>query len=890
MDGYEVARTLRRIDALRDVALVALTSYAMEGDRERALEAGCNGYREKPIDPETFVASTGVVRPPPRARDNAMKRVLLVDDKEDALYYLQVLLTGHGYQVETAQHGAEALVLARKSPPDLIISDLLMPVMDGYTLLRHWRAEPRLAPIPFIVHTATYTEPEDERLALSLGADAFILRPAEPHAFLARVEQVERRVHVEPVAQSEGSAPPEVLALYSRAMIRKLEEKTLQLEKAMRALERENEGRRQLAERQRAIVDALPAHVALIDASSTILAVNGSWLRFAAENGLKGPAGAVGDNYLRAIEKNLHLDENRADARAAAAGIRGVLSGELEEYTSEYPCPSPAGALWFRMIVTPIHKARREGAVVMHLDVTERKRAEDEVRESDERFRQLAENITDVVWISNLAYSRFLYASPAFESVWGRTCEELYRSADTWTGAIHPADLEALLVLRARIPQHPYDVIYRVLLPNGPVRWIRENGFPVRDGRGEIYRMAGVARDITEYRRLEEQLRQAQKIDAIGRLTGGIAHDFNNLLSVILACSSFLLEDLPQGDARREDAGAIKDAAGRAATLTRQLLAFSRKQVLEPRVLNLNTVIGGLASILRRMIGQDIAFKLDADPNLGAVRADPSQLEQVIMNLVVNARDAMPSGGLLTLQTSNAELDQAYADAHFPIAPGRYVMFSVSDSGIGMAAEVKEHLFEPFFTTKEQGKGTGLGLSTSYGIIKQSGGYVWVYSELGRGTVFKVYLPRVDEAPLAPGTARPSADTRGTGTLLLVDDDDRVRATAERILRARGYNILSAPSAEHALALSIQHQGPIALLISDLVMPGMSGPELAERLRLARPELAILFMSGFSEQAVVERARAEGAGFLQKPFTPDTLAVRVRQLLDGAGPSPRRPG
>jgi CheY-like chemotaxis protein len=369
-----------------------------------------------------------------------MKRVLLVDDKEDALYYLQVLLTGHGYQVETARHGAEALVLARRSPPDLIVSDLLMPVMDGYTLLRNWRAEPRLTSIPFIVYTATYTEPEDERLALSLGADAFILKPAEPQAFLARIEQVERRVqiHVATSAPPEASATPEVLALYSQALIRKLEEKTLQLEEANRALASENEGRRQQGETQRAILDALPAHVALIDGAAKIVAVNGSWLRFGAANGLKGESGGVGENYLRAVEKDLDLDENREFASAAAEGIRGVLAGELEAYTSEYPCRTPGAALWFRMIVTPIHKDRREGAVVMHLDITERKRAEDEVRDSDERFRQLAENITDVFWISDLTHSRILYASPAFETLWGRTREELYRSADAWTDAIPP--------------------------------------------------------------------------------------------------------------------------------------------------------------------------------------------------------------------------------------------------------------------------------------------------------------------------------------------------------------------------------------------------------------------------------------------------------------------
>ncbi len=391
----------------------------------------------------------------------------------------------------------------------------------------------------------------------------------------------------------------------------------------------------------------------------------------------------------------------------------------------------------------------------------------------------------------------------------------------------------------------------------------------------------GIRRLTAESGRLaaEAQLRQAQKIEAIGRLTGGIAHDFNNVLSVILARSFFLLEELGPDDLRRIDAEEIKLAAERAASLTRQLLAFSRKQVLEPNVLDLNAVLAGIEKMLARLIGEDITLKLEPGRDLGAVRADPGQIEQVIMNLVLNARDAMPGGGSVRLSTSNVELGEENAGMFGQVAPGHYVMLSVSDTGTGMSLEVQQHLFEPFYTTKEKGKGTGLGLSTSYGIVQQSGGYIRAFSEPGHGTLFEIFLPRVDERPRAIKPRKPAGELHGTERILLVDDDDQVRAAVERILRSYGYAVVPASNGREALE-SAAGEGRIDLVLSDIVMPGVSGPEFVDQLRALRPHQLVLFMSGFTEHAVVEKVYSEGANYLQKPFTPAALASRVRDLLD----------
>ena len=379
----------------------------------------------------------------------------------------------------------------------------------------------------------------------------------------------------------------------------------------------------------------------------------------------------------------------------------------------------------------------------------------------------------------------------------------------------------------------------------------------------------------------EEQLRQSQKLEAVGQLAGGIAHDFNNLLTVIRGYSDLMLVSLDRADPQRVHLEAIKDAADRAASLTRQLLAFSRKQVLQPKVLDLNALVTNVNQMLQRMIGEDIDLAIVLRSDLGHVKADPGQLEQVIMNLVVNARDAMPQGGQLTIETANVELDEAYARRHAAVQPGPYVMLTVSDTGHGMDAKTQARIFEPFFTTKGPGQGTGLGLSTVYGIVKQSGGSVWVYSEPGHGTTFRIYLQRVQEQVEAPQAPSPGASPHETETVLLAEDDKTVRTLVRMVLQEHGYTVLAAPHGVEALRISEAHQGVIHLLVTDVVMPGMNGRELAQRLALARPDMKVLYVSGYTDDVIIRHGVLEaGIAFLQKPFTPDVLARKVRDVLD----------
>ena len=383
-------------------------------------------------------------------------------------------------------------------------------------------------------------------------------------------------------------------------------------------------------------------------------------------------------------------------------------------------------------------------------------------------------------------------------------------------------------------------------------------------------------------RKSEEQLRQWQRVEAIGRLAGGVAHDFNNLLMTILGCSELLLRDFDPQDPRREEVEEIRRAAQRATSLTHQLLAFGRRQVLQPQVLGLNEIVENMNRMLRRLIGEDIQLLILLSPALWPVKVDPGQMEQVIMNLVVNARDAMPAGGRLTIETANVNLDDAYAQRHISVKPGAYVMLAVTDTGCGMDAQTQSHLFEPFFTTKEKGKGTGLGLSTVYGIIKQSGGNIWAYSEIGKGSSFKVYLPRVEEARTAyPQKPIAVSPQEGTETILLVEDEDAVRVMISRILRSKGYKVLEARHGQEAIQICGHHRGPVHLMVTDVVMPQMSGRELADRLTPLRPEMRLLYMSGYPDNAIVQHGVLDpGTAFLQKPFTLDALEGKVRELLD----------
>ena len=647
------------------------------------------------------------------------------------------------------------------------------------------------------------------------------------------------------------------------------------------------------------------------------------------------------------------------------------------------------------------------GAVSVIRDVSERKEADERLRESEERFRQIAEHIQDVFWITTPAKDVMEYVSPAYEAIWGRPRSELYTRPEAWLEAVAPADRDRVREAVARQAAGPYEEEFRIVRPNGEERWILDRSFPVHGPQGEVTRVIGVARDITEEKRAEERfgtlsqeisdaiyvlsedgivqtaspsvyqvtgytaaefegmntleivdpedreavratleevaaepdrsvraecriitkggdvrqiesvarnllgdpavegilvtsrdvserealerrVRQMQKMESVGRLAGGIAHDFNNILTVIRAQTDFLLMDLPPGPAA-EEVGVIQTAAERAATLTRQLLAFSREQVLQPRTLDVAGVVQETGQLIERLIGENVQVDYRVSEGLPPVRLDPNQIEQVLLNLAVNARDAMPNGGTLTISVHEEELDEADAERLPGLEAGRYVVLAVSDTGGGMPEEVRERVFEPFFTTKERGKGTGLGLAMAYGTVKQSGGGIHVESEPGRGSTFYLRFPPVDgDVAEESFAAREPADSSdggsATGRILVIDDDAAVRRVTAKVLEKGGFDVLEAGDAESGLEL-LEAEGRVDAVLSDLGLPGMSGLELVDRLQDLRPSLPVIVMSGYAEGSP---GQAEGlpaeVAFVQKPFTPDRVIGLVREVLEGARP------
>jgi two-component system cell cycle sensor histidine kinase/response regulator CckA len=493
----------------------------------------------------------------------------------------------------------------------------------------------------------------------------------------------------------------------------------------------------------------------------------------------------------------------------------------------------------------------------------ERKRAEEGLLENERRYRLLFQANPEAMWVYDCETLRFLAVNAAAVQRYGYSEQEFL--------AMTVPDIGPASELTSLRHRRKDGTLIDVDIEAQPITFA---GRPAR---------LVLARDVTARRQLEDQLRQAQKMEAVGQLAGGIAHDFNNLLTAILGCTQLLLHATPPEDARREDVEEIKNAGLRAAELTRQLLAFSRRQVLAPKLLDLNAVVANMDKMLRRLIGEDVALATELAADLGPVSADPGQLEQVLLNLAVNARDAMPQGGRLTIATANVLLTEEYAERHHRLPPGHYVLLAVSDTGIGMDEATQKHLFEPFFTTKEVGKGTGLGLATVYGIVKQSGGYIWVYSEPDHGTTVRVYLPRVPGAAEPLPAAEPAPELRrGTETVLLVEDATPVRTLARKSLENCGYRVLDAADGRAALELSAHHAGGIDILVTDVVMPGMSGRELAERLAPLRPGMRVLYTSGYTDDAMVHQGvLRSGVAFLQKPFVPESLARKVREVLDG---------
>jgi PAS domain S-box-containing protein len=562
-------------------------------------------------------------------------------------------------------------------------------------------------------------------------------------------------------------------------------------------------------------------------------------------------------------------------------------------------------AIYYREPRTPVAKHLQLIAQATHLAgiAIEQDRAKAELRAAEARYRTLVERLPAITYVAELgAGGPWHYVSPQIETMLGFSPAEWLSDPMNWMNHIHPDDREIALAAEKQF-QETHELFqseYRMCARDGRLMWFRDEGVLLQQTDGQGLLMQGVMYDITERKRLEDQLRHSQKMEAVGQLAGGVAHDFNNLLMLIQAHNEHLRDQLDADDPANKDAQEIETAVTRAAALTGQLLAFSRKQVLRPRVLDLNVVLAEVAKMLHRLIGKDIELRVVPAPSLGRVNADPGQMEQMILNVAVNSRDAMPQGGRLTITTSDVELDENDSRNHEGAPPGKYVMLAVSDTGSGMDTETRARMFEPFFTTKAPGKGTGLGLATVYGVVKHSDGWIWVDSEAGCGTTFKIYLPRVEKSEhsrLAPfgteqfqppsKTAPPLATApKGTETVLVVEDQDGIRDIVRESLRRNGYKVLIAADGNEALQMASAYPDPIHLLVTDLVMPNIGGRELAQRLTPLRPRMKVLFMSGYSEHSALDGENEDmdpSATVLQKPFSLDALARNVRRVLDEPG-------
>lgn len=674
----------------------------------------------------------------------AKPRALIVDDKEENRYYLQTLLAAYGYDVESAAHGAEALAKARHSPPNLVIADLLMPVMDGYTMLRHWKLDEELKLIPFIVYTATYTSPEDERLAIDLGADAFIVKPMEPDDLMARIRQV---ASYATDAGSRSTRAPrandqDIVKQYSASLVRKLEEKTIQLETANRALQIEMAERKEVSTRLETLIEQ--ANIGIL----------------------------------------VHRDFKPILANSEVARVFGYAS-------------------------------------------------RDEIQNMPDCSGLVADG-------------------------------ELARMAAYNKGRVEGGDVPGSYSLKGK-------------RADGTIIDIENRAFAMQ--WGDRLAVCCLMTDVTEQRNIEAQLRQSQRLEAVGQMTGGIAHDFNNLLTVIIGNAELMEET--EDKSLRALARMAREAAERAAELTSRLLAFSRKQPLDPKAIDINALISNMDGLIRRAIGGQLEIKTKLGDDLWHVYVDASQLENALLNLALNARDAMPDGGLLTIETANIRMDDAAVADQVGFAPGDYLLVTVSDTGTGMDKDTLAHAFEPFFTTKDVGKGSGLGLSMIYGFVKQSRGHIRIDSELGRGTTLRIYLPRAaDDVTLATHESREGSLPRGNEKVLLVEDDTMVRDMVVMQLGQLGYRVVSTASGMEALE-AIRREGGFDLLFTDVIMPGgLDGRQLSDEARKLIPGLRVIFTSGYAENAVGHHGGLDqGVHLLKKPFRRSDLAMKIRDAL-----------
>ena len=800
---------------------------------------------------------------------HSVAKLLIVDDEAAQMKALCNTLQHEGYASTGFTSAGKALVALREQEFDLVLTDLMMPEMDGITLLRGaLEIDNNLVGIVMTGHGAIETAVD----AMKAGALDYILKPFKLSSILPVLSRAlaVRRLRMENIQLRETVGIHEL----SMAIAFALDFDTI-LQK---------------------VADAAFQQSQASEVSILLPTRDSKELRVAVARGqhaerIQGRRVPISDalsGWVAHSRELLSKPDQLTD-------VQPVFAPPLRQITSGISIPMLTGGRLVGILNFTSARPQRHIALgqVKALNILASAAASalegasllEQLRAAEQRYRRLAENAPDIVFRYELHPRRcYAYVNPAVSAITGYSPEDHYADPDLGFKIVHRDDLPQLeTVLRGKFPGES-TITLRWVHKNGTLVWIEQRNVLVRDQAGRVVAIEGIARDITERKQLEEQLRQAQKMEAVGRLAGGVAHDFNNLLTAIIGYSDLVLKGLGESDPLREDTAEIKKAGEQAAVLTRQLLAFGRRQLLEPQVLHLNAIVENNSKMLRRLIGEDIELVIVLDPALTPVKADPGQIEQVLMNLAVNSRDAMTHGGKLTIETCNITLDESYDHEHFSVNAGPYVMLAVSDTGCGMDAATRSRIFEPFFTTKELGRGTGLGLSIVYGIVKQTGGNIWVYSEPGKGTTFKIYLPRTGELEtrVVVPTMPSSGILGGPETILVVEDDAVVRQLICTVLRDAGYQLLEAPHGSDALQMCRRHNGSIPLVLTDLVMPQMSGRELIEKLRPLYPGIKVLYTSGYADDAIVRHGHIDpGMPFIQKPFGPGSLLRKVREVLDG---------
>jgi PAS domain S-box-containing protein len=877
--------------------------------------------------------------------------ILIVEDSPTQAEQLRYLLEEQGYSVRHAANGNEALGAVRQRKPKLIITDILMPGMDGFALCKEIKSRQDLNDVPVVLMTSL-SSPQDVMKGLACGADNFIRKPYEEKYLLKRIEYIlanrefrkgeKTRFGLEIYFQGQkhfiSSERQQILDMlistYEDAvgLNEELEAKHKQLTRSNQVLS----GLYRIAEELNQATSEQAVFEKVLDRALELPGVQAGWISL--REGEGGYRTVAARGLPPALEARGALEGDCLCRRKLLAGELGRVTNILECERLQKATGDTRGLRYHASVPLRIGKrtvgvmnlagpdeglfsdedleilysvgnqlavaleraqlhARLEARVeertgALKAEIAARKRTQEKLAESEEHIRLLLNSMAEAIYgqdlrgnctFCNPACVRLLGYSDPSELIGRNMHDSIHHTRPD--GTPYPREDCRICI----VPQHDQgfhvdnEVLWRADGKSFPAEyWC----YPIKRNETVIGAVTTFL-DIAERRSLEKQLVQAQKMEAIGRLAGGVAHDFNNLLTIIMGYSDLLLEQVKSGSKAREEIEEIRRAADRAAALTRQLLAFGRRQVIAPRVVNLNDVVANMDKMLRRLIGEDIDLVTKLEPALSQTKVDPGQVEQVVMNLAVNSRDAMPEGGKLLIETANAELDANYARRHAMAAPGHFVMLAVSDTGCGMDAETQSHIFEPFFTTKEIGKGTGLGLATVYGIVKQIGGEIWVYSEPGHGTTFKVYFPQVAGAERSvPPPKVLSTSQRGSETILVVEDEEAVRSLVRRVLESNGYVVLTASTAQEAARLCEQQERKISLLLTDIVMPGMSGHKLAHHVGFSRPEMKVLYMSGYTDNAIVHQGVLDpGTAFLQKPFTPDAILRKVREVLD----SPQEP-